>query len=51
MTAVDACQGIDAIAWRQAGWKVVSLTGDHARYAENDQKKYMAIGSAAINPR
>lgn len=30
MTAVDACQGIDIAAWRDAGWKVLSLTGSHS---------------------
>ena len=30
MTVVDACQGIDVAAWREAGWKVLSLTGNHA---------------------
>jgi len=24
---VDACQGISAAAWRDAGWRVSSLTG------------------------
>jgi UDPglucose 6-dehydrogenase len=26
LTIVDACQGIDSNAWREAGWKVLSLT-------------------------
>jgi UDPglucose 6-dehydrogenase len=26
MTVVDACQGIDSSTWREAGWKVLSLT-------------------------
>jgi UDPglucose 6-dehydrogenase len=26
-TIVDACQGIDIVAWRNAGWNVHSLTG------------------------
>ena len=26
MTVVDACQGIDNSTWREAGWKVLSLT-------------------------
>ena len=30
MTVVDACQGIDVAAWREAGWKVLSLTGGNA---------------------
>jgi UDPglucose 6-dehydrogenase len=25
--AVDACQGIDILTWREAGWQVASLTG------------------------
>jgi UDPglucose 6-dehydrogenase len=29
MTVVDACQGIDATAWQEAGWRVLSLTGHH----------------------
>ena len=28
MTIVDACQGINDNAWRQAGWKVLSLTSE-----------------------
>ena len=31
MTVVDACQSIDVAAWRDAGWKVLSLTGSHVR--------------------
>ena len=27
---VDACQGIDAATWREAGWRVESLTGTPA---------------------
>lgn len=27
--AIDACQGIDVRAWRDAGWEVSSLTGVH----------------------
>lgn len=30
MTIVDACQGIDAITWQEAGWNVQSLTGTGA---------------------
>jgi UDPglucose 6-dehydrogenase len=30
MTIVDACQGIDVATWQEAGWRVLSLTGDHA---------------------
>jgi UDPglucose 6-dehydrogenase len=26
---VDACQGIDVARWRKAGWRALSLTGDH----------------------
>jgi UDPglucose 6-dehydrogenase len=26
MTVVDACQGVNSNAWREAGWKVLSLT-------------------------
>jgi UDPglucose 6-dehydrogenase len=26
---VDACQGIETASWREAGWKVASLTGTH----------------------
>ena len=35
MTVVDACQAIDIGAWREAGWKVLSLTGSHARHSAN----------------
>jgi UDPglucose 6-dehydrogenase len=28
MTVVDACQGIDSSTWRDAGWKVLSLTNE-----------------------
>jgi UDPglucose 6-dehydrogenase len=28
MTVVDACQGIDSSTWREAGWKVLSLTNE-----------------------
>jgi UDPglucose 6-dehydrogenase len=30
MTVVDACQGIDDVTWREAGWRVLSLTGEQA---------------------
>jgi UDPglucose 6-dehydrogenase len=30
MTVVDACQGIDNSTWREAGWKVLSLTNKPA---------------------
>jgi UDPglucose 6-dehydrogenase len=29
MTVVDACQGINKSTWREAGWKVLSLTDKH----------------------
>jgi UDPglucose 6-dehydrogenase len=31
MTIVDACQGIETATWRDAGWRVLSLTGSHVR--------------------
>ena len=30
MTIVDACQGIEVAAWRDAGWRVLSLTSSRA---------------------
>jgi UDPglucose 6-dehydrogenase len=30
MTVVDACQGIDVATWKEAGWRVLSLTGNHS---------------------
>jgi UDPglucose 6-dehydrogenase len=30
MTVVDACRGIDVVAWQLAGWRVLSLTENHS---------------------
>ena len=36
MIMVDACQGIDVNAWREAGWQATSLTGRRARRWQDD---------------
>jgi UDPglucose 6-dehydrogenase len=36
MIIVDACQGIDVNAWREAGWQATSLTGRRARQWQGD---------------
>jgi UDPglucose 6-dehydrogenase len=41
MVIVDACQGIDANAWRAAGWQVTSLTGPQARQWQDDAAAVM----------
>lgn len=51
MTIVDACQGIDGAAWQQAGWKVVSLTGGHTGYLENERAECVAVGTAVKESR
>jgi UDPglucose 6-dehydrogenase len=41
MVMVDACQGIDVNAWREAGWQVTSLTGPQARQWQDDAAAVM----------
>lgn len=36
MTVVDACQGIDTARWKEAGWRVLSFTDNHAKGAEDE---------------
>ena len=36
MVIVDACQGIDVNAWREAGWQATSLTGRQASQWQDD---------------
>jgi UDPglucose 6-dehydrogenase len=43
MVILDACQGIDVNAWREAGWQATSLTGRQAWQWQND--------AAAVRPR
>jgi len=43
MTVIDACQGIDLMKWRQAGWKVRSLTEEHTESA--GESAAMAAGT------
>jgi UDPglucose 6-dehydrogenase len=37
---VDACQGIDVARWREVGWRVLSLTGDHAGSPGDDRAAF-----------
>jgi UDPglucose 6-dehydrogenase len=43
---VDACQGIDTASWREAGWKVVSLTATHVGPIPPDQPAPAAFRTA-----
>jgi len=47
MTIVDACQGIDIAAWQEAGWSVVSLTGNHAGRLGNGSAALATLQSTA----
>lgn len=36
MKIVDACQGINAPEWREAGWQITSLTGTQAGWSQRE---------------
>jgi predicted dinucleotide-binding enzyme len=43
---VDACQGIDTASWREAGWKVASLTATHLDPVPHDRAAPAAFRTA-----
>jgi hypothetical protein len=47
---VDACQGIDVARWRKAGWRALSLTGDHAHLQGEDLVALAASKTARESP-
>ena len=40
---VDACQGISAAAWRDAGWQVRSLTGAPAADGRRSPRRHLGV--------
>lgn len=48
MTVVDACQGIDNSTWREAGWKVLSLTNKLVEAVSTDD--LASLRTAAAGP-
>jgi UDPglucose 6-dehydrogenase len=51
-TVVDACQGINGNAWRQAGWNVLSLTGERAGATvrpEPDHGRHQQLQSHSVS--
>lgn len=45
---IDACQGINATAWREAGWEVLSLTESRIRTTPAQQTEYVAVDTATV---
>lgn len=50
MTVVDACQAIDVVTWQEAGWTVLSLTGNHTGRPEGEPAALAAVRTAASGP-
>jgi UDPglucose 6-dehydrogenase len=51
MTVVDACQAIDVATWQEAGWKVLSLTGNRVGEPGGEPTALAAVRTSARGPR